>query len=174
MKQFIINIFLCIFSSVPYFLVIRSMLSTRAGVCVCWNLTPLWCSELNDWLYVCVWQPNTPEPIVTWLPSDLQFLLRASMGCLECHIWQLNIQPCRYTGEEQSERWCTGTVPLCPSFSLTATGIPSTTAVLKCTSPTFSAPPTSLCSLFTISEVSSIIKAFRFRCAEKKHLTNYV
>lgn len=100
-------------------------------------------AQWAEWLtvYVCVWQPNTPEPIVTWLPSDLQFLLRASMGCLECHIWQLNIQPCRYTGEEQSERWCTGTVPLCPSFSLTATGIPSTTAVLKCTSPTFSAPP---------------------------------
>lgn len=126
-------------------------------------------AQWAEWLtvYVCVWQPNTPEPIVTWLPSDLQFLLRASMGCLECHIWQLNIQPCRYTGEEQSERWCTGTVPLCPSFSLTATGIPSTTAVLKCTSPTFSAPPSSRCNLFTISvHMSSIIKSFRCGCAD--------
>lgn len=66
MKQFIIHIFLCIFSSVPYFLVIRSMLSTRAGVCVCWNLTPLWRSELNDWLYVCVCgNPTLQSPL--WL-----------------------------------------------------------------------------------------------------------
>ncbi len=156
------------------------MLSTRAGVCVCWNLTPLWRSELSDWLCMCMRVcGNRTHQSPLWLDFPV---ISSSYSEPAWGVWSVTSDNSIYSHVATQERSNLRDDALAQSlyvhlFHWQQQGFQARQRSWNTHRPHFLLPPpihaaTCLQARYTYS----IIKAIRFRCVNivwKKYLTKF-